>query len=168
MRTAFRDVGSTAVQIRPGPPTLRANNDFCYLPGNSVDDYRPWEAGKPVAAGSDMILSLHYTTNGKAVVDRTKIGFTVAKTPPLKKFVMQQGGEDTPVIAPSAASSRTLFSSAYNPDFAIPPNEGNYRAPPMDIAILKDVELVRLRPHAHVRGKSTEYTVIYPGGRDEV
>ena len=66
------------------------------------------------------------------------------------------------------ASSRTLFSSAYNPNFAIPPNEANYRAPPMDIAILKDVELVRLRPHAHVRGKSAEYTVIYPDGRDEV
>ena len=38
----------------------------------------------------------------------------------------------------------------------------------MDIMILKDVELVRLRPHAHVRGKSAEYTVIYPDGRDEV
>jgi hypothetical protein len=115
-----------------------------------------------------MILSLHYTTNGKAVVDRTKIGFTVAKTPPLKKFVMQQGGEDTPVTAPSEARSKALFSSAYNPSFAIPPNDGNYRAPPMDITFLKDVELVRLRPHAHVRGKSTQYTVTYPDGREEI
>ena len=39
MRTALRNVGSTEVQIRPGPPTLQANNDFCYLPGNVVDDY---------------------------------------------------------------------------------------------------------------------------------
>src|SRR5207302_2099859 len=124
-------------------------------------------AGKLVPAGSDMIMSLHYTTNGKAVVDRTRIGFTLARTPPQKKFVMQQGGEDTPVIAPSAASSRAVFSSAYNPNFAIPPNEGNYRAPPMDITFLKDVELVRLRPHAHVRGKSTQYTITYPDGRDE-
>ena len=45
-----------------------------------------------MAAGSDMILSLDYTTNGKAVLDRTQIGFTVAKTPPRKKFVMQQAG----------------------------------------------------------------------------
>ena len=37
----------------------------------------------------------------------------------------------------------------------------------MDITFLKDVELVRLRPHAHVRGKSTQYTVIYPDGRDD-
>jgi hypothetical protein len=167
MHTALRNVGNTEVVLRPGAPTLRNNNDFCYIPGNSVDDYRPWKAGKLVPAGSDMIVSLHYTTNGKAVVDRTRIGFTVAKTPPPKKFVVQQGGEDTPVIEPSTASSKAVFSSAYNPNFAIPPNDGNYRAPPMDITFLKDVELVRLRPHAHVRGKSTQYTVTYPDGRDE-
>jgi hypothetical protein len=167
MKTALREVGSTEVTLRPGAPTLRNNNDFCYIPGNSVDDYRPWNAGKFVPAGSDMVFSLHYTANGKAVVDRTKIGFTVAKTPPPKKFVVQQGGEDTPVIEPSAASKQAVFSSAYNPSFAIPPNEGDYRAPPMDITFLKDVELVRLRPHAHVRGKSTSYTMTYPDGRDE-
>jgi hypothetical protein len=167
MHTALRNVGSAEVTLRRGAPTLRNNNDFCYIPGNSVDDYRPWNAGKLVPAGSDMVVSLHYTTNGKALVDRTKIGFTVAKTPPPKKFVVQQGGEDTPVIEPTAASSKAVFSSAYNPNFAIPPNDGNYRAPPMDITFLKDVELVRLRPHAHVRGKSTQYTVTYPDGRDE-
>jgi len=168
MHTALRNVGSTEVTLRPGAPTLRNNNDFCYIPGNSVDDYRPWNAGKLVPAGSDMVVSLHYTANGKATVDRTKIGFTVAKTPPPRKFVVQQGGEDTPVIEPSAASSRARFSSAYNPDFAIPPNDGDYRAPPMDITFLKDVELVRMRPHAHVRGKSSQYTITYPDGRDEV
>jgi hypothetical protein len=38
----------------------------------------------------------------------------------------------------------------------------------MGIEILKDVELVRLRPHAHVRGKSAEYKLTYPDGREEV
>src|SRR5215471_2530661 len=65
---------------------------------------RPWNAGKLVPAGSDMVFSLHDTANGKAAVDRTKIGFTVAKAPPPKKFVTQQAGEDTPVIEPSTAS----------------------------------------------------------------
>lgn len=167
IHTAMRNVGSTEVQLRPGAPTLRANNEFCYLPGNTFDDYRPWNAGKLVPAGSDMIMSIHYTTNGKAVVDRTKIGFTVAKTPPLKKFVVQQGGEDTPVIAPAEGSAKALFATAYNPDFAIPPNDGDYRAPPINITFLKDVELVRLRPHAHLRGKSAQYTVAWPDGRDE-
>jgi hypothetical protein len=168
MMTAIRQVGSTDVTLTPGRPTLRVTNDFCFIPGNSVDDYRGWNAGKLVPEGSDIVFSLHYTTNGKAVVDRSRIGFTVAKTPPAKKFLVQGAGEDTPVIAPSAANSRAVFSSAYNPDFVIPPNEGNYLAPPMDISILKDVELVRLRPHAHVRGKSAEYRVTYPDGREEV
>jgi len=92
----------------------------------------------------------------------------VARTPPAKKFLVQGAGEDTPVIAPSAANARAVFASAYNPEFAIPPNEGNYLAPPMEITFLKDVEVVRLRPHAHVRGKSAQYRVIYPDGREEI
>jgi len=166
---ASRDVGSTEVQLRQGRPTLKQNLDFCYLPGAAFDDYRPWNAGKLVPAGSDIIVSLHYTPNGKTVTDRTRIGFTVAKkTPPLKKFVVQGAGEDTPVIVPTPASTRAAFASSYNPEFAIPPNEGNFLAPPMDITFLKDVEIVRLRPHAHVRGKSTQYKVIYPDGREEI
>ena len=168
MTIAMRDVGSTEVKLRQGHPTLKQTLDFCYLPGASYDDYRVWNAGKLVPAGSDIIVSLHYTTNGDTVTDQTKIGFTVAKTPPEKKFVVQGSGEDTPVIVPTPASTRAAFASSYNPEFAIPPNEGNYLAPPMDITFLKDVEIVRLRPHAHVRGKSAQYKVTYTDGREEI
>src|SRR5579864_8545142 len=96
MIIATRDVGSTEVKLRQGHPTLKQNLDFCYLPGAGYDDYRGWNAGKLVPAGSDIIVSLHYTTNGKAVLDQTKIGFTVAKTPPPRKFLVQGAGEDAP------------------------------------------------------------------------
>ena len=168
MTIATRDVGSTEVKYRKGHPTLKQTLDFCYLPGAGPDDYRGWNAGKLVPAGSDIIVSLHYTPNGKAVTDRTKIGFTVAKTPPAKKFIVQGSGEDAPVTAPTPASERAAFAASYNPTFKIPPNDGNYLAPPMDITFLRDVEIVRLRPHAHVRGKSAQYKVIYPDGREEV
>ena len=168
MTIATRAVGSTEVNFRHGHPTLKQNLDFCYLPGTTYDDYRPWNAGRFVPAGSDIVVSLHYTTNGKAVVDRTKIGFTVAKTPPPKKFLVEGAGEDTPVKARTPASARAAFAATYNPQFAIPPNDGNYLAPPMDITFLKDVEVVRLRPHAHVRGKSAQYKLLYPDGREEV
>jgi hypothetical protein len=168
MIMATRDVGSAEIQRRQGHPTLHQNLDFCYLPGNAYEDYRGMSAGKLVPAGSDLIVSLHYTTNGKALVDRTKIGFTVAKTAPQKKFVVQGAGEDTPVISPTRSSTRSVFASAYNPEFAIPPNESNYHAPPMEIRFLKDAELVGMRPHAHVRGKSARYRLIYPDGREEV
>ena len=168
MIIATRDVGATEVTHRQGHPTLKQNLDFCYLPGAGYDDYRPWGAGKLVPAGSDIILSLHYTTNGKAIVDRTKIGFTIAKTPPAKQFLVQGAGEDTPVIAPTTASNRAVFASTYNPKFAIPPNDGNYLAPPMDITFLKDADIVRLRPHAHVRGRSAQYRLTYPNGHEEI
>jgi hypothetical protein len=168
MIIATRDVGSTEVKLTPGKPTLRQNLDFCYLPGNTYDDYRIWNAGKLVPGGYDIIVSLHYTANGSDIVDRTRIGFTVAKTPPAKKFVVQGAGEDMPVIVPTPASERAVFASTYNPSFAIPPNADNYVAPPMDIKFLKDVEIVRLRPHAHVRGKSAQYKITYPDGREEI
>ena len=168
MTIATRAVGSTEVNFRHGHPTLKQNLDFCYLPGTTYDDYRPWNAGRFVPAGSDIVVSLHYTTNGKAVIDQTKIGFTVAKTPPPKKFLVEGAGEDTPVKARPPASARAAFAATYNPQFAIPPNDGNYLAPPMDITFLKDVEVVRLRPHAHVRGKSAQYKLLYPDGREEV
>ena len=38
----------------------------------------------------------------------------------------------------------------------------------MDITFLKDVEIVRLRPHAHVRGKTAQYKLTYPDGREEI
>src|SRR4029453_10464482 len=66
---ASRDVGSTEVQLRQGRPTLKQNLDFCFIPGNNLDDYRGWKAGKFVPAGSDIIFSMHYTANGKATVD---------------------------------------------------------------------------------------------------
>ncbi len=168
MTIATRDVGTSEVKLRQGHPTMKQTLDFCYLPGAGYDDYRPWNAGKLVPAGSDIIVSLHYTPNGKALTDRTKIGFTVAKTPPAKKFIVQGSGEDGPVTAPTPASERAAFAASYNPEFKIPPNNGNYLAPPMDITFLRDVEIVRLRPHAHVRGKSAQYKVTYPDGREEV
>jgi hypothetical protein len=36
-----------------------------------------------------------------------------------------------------------------------------------EVSFLKDVELVWFRPHAHVRGKTVRYTLVYPDGREE-
>jgi hypothetical protein len=38
----------------------------------------------------------------------------------------------------------------------------------MDITFLQNVQIVRLRPHAHVRGKSAQYKLTYPDGREEI
>ena len=155
-----RAAGSTELTRFQGRQLIKGSNEFCYLPGLTMEDYRPVNAGVLVPAGTDMAVDVHYTTNGAATIDRTRIGFTVTKTPPAKRFINLGGGEgdDNPV------SSRIQDNSK----LAIPPNDGNYLGPPADITFKKDTELVWFRPHAHVRGKNVRYTLIYPDGREEI
>jgi hypothetical protein len=155
-----RAVGSTEVKRREGSPTVfhEGTNEFCYLPGLPYEDYRPVDAGVLVPAGSDLVVSLHYTATGLAVVDKSRIGFTVTKTAPSKKFLPQDGaeGENPPVARKQA-----------NATLAIPPYAGDHPGPLAEVSFLKDVELVWFRPHAHVRGKTVRYTLVYPDGREE-
>src|SRR3989454_1558771 len=122
-----REVGSSEVKSRKGRLSIRGSNDFCYLPGLTYEDYRPANAGFLVPAGSDIIVNLPYTTNGLAVVDRTKLGFTVTKTPPEKKFVPQGSGEggDAPVPANDPVAAALGRHTAGVRPIAIPPDEGN-------------------------------------------
>ena len=53
----------------------------------------------------DIVLQMHYTTNGTAATDRTEVGVIFAKEPPSRQ----------------AAGGLVL-----NPRFTIPPNDGNY------------------------------------------
>ncbi len=121
----------------------------CYVPGRAADDYRPFGAGKLIPAGTDISVQVHYTPIGKEVVDRPLIGFTVADKAPAKRWMSYGivGG---------------------GPDFAIPPNEADYKSPPFDLTFTADVELVEFMPHMHVRGKSMTYHLVYPDGRDQV
>jgi hypothetical protein len=130
-----RAVGSTEVKRRAGSPTVfhEGTNEFCYLPGLPYEDYRPVNAGVMVPAGADMIVSLHYTATGLATVDRSRIGFTVTKVPPLKKFLPQDGaeGENPPVARKQA-----------NATLAIPPYASDHPGPVAEVSFLKEVELV--------------------------
>jgi hypothetical protein len=142
---------SNAKLPSPPPPSgAGTGGGFnCYVPGRAADDYRPFHAGKLVPAGSDISFQVHYTPIGKELVDRPLVGFTVSDTPPEKRWMSYGivGG---------------------GPDFAIPPNAGNYKSPTFDLEFTRDVELVEMMPHMHVRGKDMTYHLIYPDGRDEI
>ena len=92
---------------------------------------------------------MHYTPIGKEVVDRPLIGFTVAQKPPEKQWI-------------------SYGISGGGSKFAIPPNDGNYLSPPIDVEFTTDVDLVQMMPHMHLRGKDMTYHLIYPDGRDEI
>jgi hypothetical protein len=123
----------------------------CYVPGNPAGDYRSFDAAKLVPAGSDMLLSLHYTPNGSAVRDEVLIGFTVMNSPPKRRYV---------TFFPSAPVDPKLF--------AIPPRDPNWQSPPVDVTFNADAELVYMMPHMHSRGKDMTYTLEYPDGRKEI
>jgi hypothetical protein len=120
------------------------------VPGQFTQDYRTHNAAKLFKAGTDIVFQVHYTPVGKEVVDRPRIGFTVAKQPPQRVYV------SLGMSAPSDAKS-----------FAIPPNDGNWESPPAEATFAADVELVWMFPHMHVRGKDMTYRLIYPDGKTE-
>ena len=49
-----------------------------YAPGSTPDNW-PEGMAKYVPAGSDLVFQMHYTTNGKAGTDVTRIGMIFAK-----------------------------------------------------------------------------------------
>jgi hypothetical protein len=106
----------------------------------------PEGVARHLTGKSDMILQMHYTTNGTAATDRTKVGIIFAKKPPQRQAA---GG------------------LALNPRFVIPAGDGNHEVRAMQV-IQRDTVLTSLTPHMHVRGKDMTYIAHYPDGKDEV
>ena len=116
-----------------------------FAPGLPPTECKPGEA-KLVKAGSDIILQLHYTPNGKATTDRSRIGLIFAKEPPQR---------------------RVMTMNAMNVFLKIPPGDGNYETH-AHATIPQDVTLVNMMPHMHLRGKDFLYTAVYPTGEKQV
>jgi len=115
-----------------------------YAPGQPAEILRQDE-GKLIKAGSDIVFEVHYTPNGKATKDQTRLGLVFSKTPP---------------------SERVLTLSASNGTFKIPPGDADYKVD-ASFDVQKDVKLVALHPHMHARGKSFEYRLHFPDGKTE-
>jgi hypothetical protein len=95
---------------------------------------------------SDLIMQMHYTTNGKPSKDRTRIGVIYAKQPPTK---LQAGG------------------MVLQPRFVIPAYDGNAEVKGTT-TLQRDTVMTSLTPHMHVRGKDMTYIAHYPDGTDEI
>jgi hypothetical protein len=106
---------------------------------------RPGQA-KLVKAGSDIVLQLHYTPNGKATTDQTRIGLKFAK------------GE---------VKERVMTMNCMNVFLKIPPGDPNYESH-AQITLKQDVKLVSLMPHMHYRGKDFLYKAVLPSGEAQI
>jgi len=101
---------------------------------------------KKIPAGSTLIFQVHYTTNGTAGRDRSRIGLVFSKEPPAQEV-------RTAAIA--------------NPVFAIPGGANDHQVE-AEASFAQDVKVWTMHPHMHLRGKDMTYTAIYPDGREEI
>jgi hypothetical protein len=113
--------------------------------GEDAPVYLPGTA-KRIPAGSTLIFQVHYTTNGKPGVDRSRIGLIFAKEAPRQEI-------RTGIIA--------------NPIFAIPAGAANHEVE-AEATFSDNVRIWTMHPHMHLRGKDMTYTAIYPDGRSEI
>jgi hypothetical protein len=115
-----------------------------YAPGSTPDNW-PASMAKYIPAGSDLVFQMHYTTNGRAGKDTTRIGLIFAKEPPAK---------------------RVLTLQLTNDHFVIPPGVPDYRVE-VHGTLPNDALLLNFFPHMHLRGKRFEYNIVRPDGSVE-
>ncbi len=116
-----------------------------YTPGKVPEVWRNG-LGKMIKAGSDLVLQIHYTTKGKETEDHTQVGLVFSKEKP---------------------TERALTIGGNNLGFKIPPGDPNYKVEAKNV-FPNGATILNFFPHMHLRGKSFEYTVVYPDGRSEV
>jgi hypothetical protein len=105
----------------------------------------PDGTGRWVRKGQTLRTNLHYHPNGKAQIDRTRVGLYFGK------------GELKKEVAASLAG---------NINFAIPPQAPHYEMRAAYVAD-QDINIVSFFPHMHLRGTDMSMTATYPGGRRE-
>jgi len=147
-----------AIEIRPGNPSVvhhvlvfvnsaddeessrsdavdeRSGYWGIYVPGNSTLVY-PDGYAKRIPKGAKLRFQMHYTPNGTATEDSTRIGLVYAKQPP-RHEIRVAGIANTSFRIPPAAENHSVTAS---------------------IRIPSDVQILAFLPHMHLRGKAARY-----------
>jgi hypothetical protein len=93
-------------------------------------------------------IEVHYTPKGVATTDQTKVGFTLAKGPAQRRFV---------IMAPEHLVDETK---------PIPAGAANWETTG-ELTFSQDADLVWFMPHMHLRGKDMSFRLIHPDGREQ-
>jgi hypothetical protein len=125
-----------------------ATMEAVYAPGSPPLDFRFSDSAKLIRGKTPIRLEVHYTPNGKDTTDRTMVGFTLAKGPAQRRFI---------IMAPEHMA---------DPRKPIPPGEANWETTG-ELTFNQSAELVWFMPHMHLRGKDMTFRLIYPNGRQE-
>jgi thiol-disulfide isomerase/thioredoxin/mono/diheme cytochrome c family protein len=133
------------VSVQEGESKLDECNGYwgAYVPGNSTLVY-PGGYARRLPKGAKLCFQMHYTPNGTATEDSTRIGVVFARQPPRHE-----------VHVAALANSR----------ISIPPHAGNHR----EVAELRlpyDVQIMSFLPHMHLRGKAARYEALTVNGEE--
>ena len=112
-----------------------------YVPGQNTLVY-PNGFAKKLPKGARLKFQMHYTPNGTATIDRTRVGVIYAKEPP-KHEVRVVGIVNTRIAIPPGAADHREEASLTLPFAAT---------------------IMGFLPHLHVRGKACRYEVIHRDG----
>lgn len=99
-----------------------------------------------IPKGSRLIFQMHYTPNGVEHKDRSCIGFVYAD--------------------PATVKQKVIGGMAANLSLEIPPGADNFEVK-SKYRFSRDMLLVNLTPHMHLRGKSFRFEAEYPNGTTE-
>ncbi|MEM9703246.1 MAG: redoxin, partial [Planctomycetota bacterium] len=140
-----------AIEVRPGEPSVvhhvivslrggaiseRDGYWGVYVPGNSTLEY-PEGYAKRLPAGATLRFQMHYTPNGTATEDSTRIGLIFAKEPP---------------------QHEVKVAGIANPRLRIPAGAANHKET-ASLRLPYDVDVLGYLPHMHLRGKAALYEV---------
>jgi hypothetical protein len=116
-----------------------------YAPGMTPQIWKPGQA-RLVKAGSTLVFQMHYTTKGTPAKDRTRIGLVFSKKPVTEQIVAME---------------------AMGLGLRIPPGDPHYRVDAVAF-MPRDVLLMGMRAHMHLRGRSFSFRAVYPNGQTEI
>jgi mono/diheme cytochrome c family protein len=151
---------------------------LAYVAGRGFDDH-PDGVGTPALPGQYINFNMHYTPTGRRETDRSELGLWFVK-PPLQRFHFRTPINDhqivngKPIVGPvlNAADVEAGRVAQGAPGQRgglppIPPYMPDYTIE-SDLPITQDITINGFYPHMHVRGKVATYTVVYPGGREQL
>ena len=118
-----------------------------YGPGRG-SNIQPKDTGVWVPASGGVGFQNHYTPYGKATTENTQMGI----------YFYPKGQEPKYIL-------RTFLIFDFS--IEIPPGE-EWHKETSYVVVPKDMILYGITPHAHVRGGSTQVSIIYPNGKQEM
>jgi hypothetical protein len=117
-----------------------------YNPGVNAQEFSTTGAAKFIAAGSDIVFEIHYTSSGKPETDRSRVGIVFATEAPKQRYVTTTGINNARFVIPAHATNFEVKGES---------------------TLQSEALLAWVQPHMHLRAKDYELRAYYPSGESQ-